>query len=159
MEELKRFANKLCPKCGESLWESDLPEYSYVCFDCDENFYEFEVETIDVFDEWCPYCKCENEFPNEFKPHRCKGCGRQLLPCSLCTDEVCETCETCPFQVWINGLQYTIISIEEWDSLFDITDNLHRGEAHHWYDKWIYKAHNGKCYACYKEDTSNCWKL
>ncbi len=34
---------KRCPKCGDTLYCSDLPEYEYVCVECDENFYEFEV--------------------------------------------------------------------------------------------------------------------
>lgn len=34
---------KRCPRCGETLYCSDLPEYEYVCVECDENFYEFEV--------------------------------------------------------------------------------------------------------------------
>lgn len=35
--------NKKCPRCGEILYCSDLPEYDYVCVECDENFYECEV--------------------------------------------------------------------------------------------------------------------
>lgn len=35
---------KRCPKCGEPLYYSDLPEYDYVCVECDENFYGCEVE-------------------------------------------------------------------------------------------------------------------
>lgn len=34
----------LCPKCGRALNFSDNPEYTFQCFDCDEDFYEFEVE-------------------------------------------------------------------------------------------------------------------
>lgn len=32
-----------CPRCGEFLFKSDLPQYDYVCFVCDENFYDCEV--------------------------------------------------------------------------------------------------------------------
>lgn len=35
---------KKCPRCGEILYCSDLPEYDYVCAERDENFYEFEVK-------------------------------------------------------------------------------------------------------------------
>lgn len=28
-----------CPRCGCSLYLSDLPQYEYVCPECDENFY------------------------------------------------------------------------------------------------------------------------
>lgn len=34
----------ICPKCGGNLFLSDLPQYDYVCFNCDENFYECEVK-------------------------------------------------------------------------------------------------------------------
>ncbi len=35
---------KICPRCGSKLFiEDELDEYSYFCFECDENFYEFEV--------------------------------------------------------------------------------------------------------------------
>ena len=36
-------ADKVCPHCGSSLYFSDLPEYDYVCGECDESFYECEV--------------------------------------------------------------------------------------------------------------------
>ena len=32
-----------CPRCNSPLYLSDLPEYDYVCVDCNENFYECEV--------------------------------------------------------------------------------------------------------------------
>lgn len=34
----------VCPKCGKALNFSDNPEYTFQCFDCDEDFYEFEAE-------------------------------------------------------------------------------------------------------------------
>lgn len=33
-----------CPRCGNVLDKSDLPDYEYVCYNCDENFYSFEVK-------------------------------------------------------------------------------------------------------------------
>ena len=36
--------DKQCPHCGCYLFKSDLPQYDYVCVDCDENFYECEVK-------------------------------------------------------------------------------------------------------------------
>ena len=34
---------KRCPHCGGRLLLSDLKQYDYVCPECDENFYEYEV--------------------------------------------------------------------------------------------------------------------
>lgn len=36
--------NKKCFRCGSQLLESDLPDYTYLCFECDENMYEFEAK-------------------------------------------------------------------------------------------------------------------
>lgn len=36
--------NKECPKCGCILYTSDLPQYDYICPECDENFYKCEVK-------------------------------------------------------------------------------------------------------------------
>ena len=33
-----------CPHCGSPLYLSDLPQYEYVCYDCDENFFYMEVQ-------------------------------------------------------------------------------------------------------------------
>ena len=39
----KYGVDKKCVKCGNQLLISDLPEYKYLCFECDENMYEFEA--------------------------------------------------------------------------------------------------------------------
>lgn len=52
MEEVEELASAIkdletnvkCPRCGSKLFKSDLPQYEYVCSDCDENFYECEVD-------------------------------------------------------------------------------------------------------------------
>ena len=36
MDELR--TNEECPRCGHYLFKSDLPQYGYVCADCDQNF-------------------------------------------------------------------------------------------------------------------------
>lgn len=36
--------DKSCPKCGKKLFKSDLPDYDYLCAECDENFYKCEVK-------------------------------------------------------------------------------------------------------------------
>ena len=43
LEPFERVLKKLqtkehCPKCGYSLYKSDLPHYDYVCPECNENF-------------------------------------------------------------------------------------------------------------------------
>lgn len=36
-----------CPKCGRGLNFSDNPEYTFQCFECDEDFYSFEAKEIE----------------------------------------------------------------------------------------------------------------
>lgn len=36
--------NKICRRCNNKLKPSDIDGYEYVCFECDENFYEFETK-------------------------------------------------------------------------------------------------------------------
>jgi acetyl-CoA carboxylase beta subunit len=35
--------DKVCPKCNNILYDTDVEGYEYVCLECDENFYECEV--------------------------------------------------------------------------------------------------------------------
>lgn len=42
VKELK--TDKKCPHCDAPLYCSDLPQYDYVCVECEENFYECEVK-------------------------------------------------------------------------------------------------------------------
>lgn len=37
----------VCRRCGQPVYESDNPEYSYQCFYCDEDLYSFEVTEQD----------------------------------------------------------------------------------------------------------------
>ena len=40
----KKFGtNKKCCKCSSPLLISDLKEYEYLCLNCEENFYNFEI--------------------------------------------------------------------------------------------------------------------
>ena len=42
---IKRLkTNIICPHCGKELFKSDLPDYDYVCENCDENFYTIETK-------------------------------------------------------------------------------------------------------------------
>lgn len=38
------LTDKKCPHCEALLYCSDLPNYDYVCVECEENFYECEVK-------------------------------------------------------------------------------------------------------------------
>jgi hypothetical protein len=37
----------VCPRCGRGLNFSDNPEYTFQCFECDEDFYTFEAKEIE----------------------------------------------------------------------------------------------------------------
>lgn len=37
----------VCPKCGRGLNFSDNPEYTFQCFECDEDFYMFEAKEVE----------------------------------------------------------------------------------------------------------------
>lgn len=44
-EYLKRLStDKKCPKCGKTLYLSDLEDYDYLCTDCQENWMECELD-------------------------------------------------------------------------------------------------------------------
>lgn len=48
IEPLEKIINtarteELCPHCRSELFLSDLPQYDYVCIECEENFYSFET--------------------------------------------------------------------------------------------------------------------
>ena len=34
-----------CPRCGGPLYNSMIPEYTFQCLECDEDFYFIEVDT------------------------------------------------------------------------------------------------------------------
>lgn len=38
----QKIVNKKCFRCGSQLYKSELPDYTYQCFKCDEDFYSFE---------------------------------------------------------------------------------------------------------------------
>lgn len=42
----KYATDKICPRCWSTIFVEINPDidYPYVCLDCDENFYSFEVE-------------------------------------------------------------------------------------------------------------------
>lgn len=42
----RQRTNRVCRRCGNPVYKSDVDDYSYVCYHCDENMYEFETEVI-----------------------------------------------------------------------------------------------------------------
>lgn len=40
----RQRTNRVCRRCGNPVYVSDVPYYPYVCHYCDENMYEFETE-------------------------------------------------------------------------------------------------------------------
>ena len=41
--EFYKCTEQTCPHCGYKSVKSDLPQYKYQCFYCDEDFYECEI--------------------------------------------------------------------------------------------------------------------
>ena len=38
--------SRVCTRCKSQVLLSDLPNYDYLCFECDENLYDFETENV-----------------------------------------------------------------------------------------------------------------
>lgn len=46
---------RVCSRCKAKVWKSDNPEYSYQCFECDEDLYEFEVSAPQIEMQQCGF--------------------------------------------------------------------------------------------------------
>ena len=56
----------ICKNCGLPLHESDVEGYSYVCFLCDENFYDFEADTCqDNFSTYASFRHIDGEYSHQ----------------------------------------------------------------------------------------------
>ena len=42
--KIKLDVTALCPRCSKELIKSDLPDYKYLCKNCEENFYGIEIK-------------------------------------------------------------------------------------------------------------------
>ena len=42
----RQRTNRVCRSCGNPVYKSDVENYPYVCYHCDENMYEFETGVI-----------------------------------------------------------------------------------------------------------------
>lgn len=51
LEEYSKTLKHRCPRCGHALADSDLPDYTYLCTHCDENFYSFESVEVEQGNE------------------------------------------------------------------------------------------------------------
>ena len=43
----RQRTNRVCSRCGNPVYVSDVVGYPYVCYHCDENMYEFETEEVE----------------------------------------------------------------------------------------------------------------
>ncbi|WP_161568773.1 hypothetical protein [Exiguobacterium sp. SH5S4] len=46
----KDCINRLCSRCDSQVYKSDLEDYSYQCFECDEDLYFIETYVLDEED-------------------------------------------------------------------------------------------------------------
>lgn len=60
--------------------------------------------------------------------------------------------------ITIDDKEYTIMNYDE-PCAFDIVSQLKPMEAQRYYDKYLYRTEDGKCCACYANDTSNNWSI
>ena len=47
VEIAEEIPKTYCNRCHNAVYKSDNPEYTYQCFECDEDLYEFETYTTD----------------------------------------------------------------------------------------------------------------
>lgn len=84
--------NVTCPKCGAMLFTSDVSDYSFICMDCDENFYSSEVKLPQTGEMTFSVPLKKSLKPEAFveayqlvcKKNQCKGrlsCGPVLAVC------------------------------------------------------------------------------
>lgn len=88
-----------CPRCGHNLMLSDLPQYDYVCPECDENFFEAEVGATyccDGRDEKCLGRVDQREIHFIGGIGLCDNCYTKLtknVPAPI-LEKACDLCES-----------------------------------------------------------------
>lgn len=92
LKECKKVAPTLFKKAGPDCTFSKCGEGSMSC-----GHPRKPEDLVGKMHEWCPECDTENEFPLELKPHKCKKCGKELKPCSICYEDNTE-CNKCKFE-------------------------------------------------------------
>ena len=92
LKECKKVAPTLFKKAGPDCTFGKCGEGSMSC-----GHPRKPEDFVGKMYEWCPDCDTENEFPLESKPHKCKKCGKELKPCSICYEDNTE-CNKCKFE-------------------------------------------------------------
>lgn len=92
LKECKKVAPTLFKKTGPDCTFGKCGEGSMSCGNPRK-----PEDLVGKMYEWCPDCDTENEFPLELKPHKCKKCGKELKPCSICYEDDTE-CNKCKFE-------------------------------------------------------------
>lgn len=92
LKECKKVAPTLFKKAGPDCTFGKCGEGSMSC-----GHPRKPEDLVGKMQEWCPECDTENEFPLELKPHKCKKCGKELKPCSICYEDNTE-CNKCKFE-------------------------------------------------------------
>lgn len=92
LKECKKVAPTLFKKAGPDCTFGKCGEGSMSC-----GHPRKPEDLVGKMHEWCPECGTENEFPLELKPHKCKKCGKELKPCSICYEDNTE-CNKCKFE-------------------------------------------------------------
>ena len=92
LKECKKVAPTLFKKAGPDCTFGKCGEGSMSC-----GHPRKPEDLVGKMHEWCPECGTENEFPLELKPHKCKKCGKELKPCSICYEDN-TGCNKCKFE-------------------------------------------------------------
>lgn len=104
-------AGIVCKRCLSPVWRSELSDYSYQCFECEEDLFTFETEPLPVVeahkpilegtaedtgfmgsgycDEYCSHCEGETFNIPADRVSLCAHCGAELFPCAVC-EEGCD---------------------------------------------------------------------
>ena len=102
-EEAKEDLNeRICKRCGSSVFLSDLPQYPFLCNVCDENMFFIETEMREPLrvegslkaestssmalggDENCSSCNAELWGVPADRPSLCPECNEEVFPCNNC---------------------------------------------------------------------------
>ena len=90
---------RFCFRCDSRVWISELEDYAYQCFECDEDLFSFEVINRSVVegtkvdtgffgpgfcDGSCGECMEETFNIPSNRVSKCAHCSAELFPCAAC---------------------------------------------------------------------------